>query len=144
MPTAGNILLDTNALIAFLANDPAFDAQFSTATILIPATALGELYYGAYKSGRVQANLDTLDRLVASSAAIHCDGATARVYGLVKYRLKAKGRMIPENDGVDRGFGAAALTSRGDARSAFHGSGSTDDPLMVIADSSRAPPAPTH
>jgi tRNA(fMet)-specific endonuclease VapC len=98
MPKAGEVILDSNALIAFLADDPAFISRFGSVQTLLPVIVLGELYYGAFKSRRVQANLTRLDNLVTSSAILVCDDGTARLYGMVKQRLKAKGRAIPEND----------------------------------------------
>lgn len=59
---------------------------------------LGELHYGARKSGRFQENLARIEALAANSAIIDCDAATARQYGDVKNRLRIKGRPLPEND----------------------------------------------
>ena len=53
MSGIGNALLDTNVVIAYLKRDLAVRSQWqSLATLFLPLTALGELYYGAYKSGR--------------------------------------------------------------------------------------------
>jgi tRNA(fMet)-specific endonuclease VapC len=66
--------------------------------VFIPSIAIGELYYGARKSGRTQENLARVDELVANSAVLGCDAETARRYGEVKNGLRLKGRPLPEND----------------------------------------------
>lgn len=98
MPRRGELLLDANAVIAFLANDAAFHAKFGQIAAYLPSTVAGELYFGAYKSARVAENVVRVDRLVAASAVLVVDAGTARAYGSAKQRLKAKGQMIPEND----------------------------------------------
>jgi tRNA(fMet)-specific endonuclease VapC len=91
-------LFDTNAVIAFQAGETAIVELFVASTVLVPAIAMGELYYGAYKSGRVSANLKVIDEFAESNRILVCDGATAKQYGRIKLGLKVKGRPIPEND----------------------------------------------
>ena len=59
---------------------------------------LGELYYGAEKSTRVDENIQRIDEFASSTALIGCNQETARQYGQIKNALRAKGRPIPEND----------------------------------------------
>jgi tRNA(fMet)-specific endonuclease VapC len=66
--------------------------------VFVPAITLGELYYGARKSPRFEANINRIDAFAATMAILGCDEATARQYGRVKDDLRAKGRPIPEND----------------------------------------------
>lgn len=47
----------------------------------MPSFVMGELCYGARKSGRVEANLTRVDELVANSTILGCDAETARQYG---------------------------------------------------------------
>ncbi len=95
----GRYLLDTNILIALLNQDETIREQISlTEEVFIPSTALGELYYGALKSGRPQHNLQRIFELESSSMILNCDAETARVYGTVKHQLREKGKPIPEND----------------------------------------------
>ena len=58
-------LLDTSAAIALLNNNPAIDIVLGQAEMFISSISLGELYYGAEKSGRVEANLRRVDEFVA-------------------------------------------------------------------------------
>jgi tRNA(fMet)-specific endonuclease VapC len=95
----GKYLLDTNIVIALFANDVGVQVKLSAAReVLIPNTVFGELYYGAHKSGRTEANIQCVDELLASSAVLDSDGETARYYATVKNNLRLKGKPIPEND----------------------------------------------
>ena len=95
---AGRVLLDTNVVIALFAADTAVRAYASQTDIVLSSTVLGELYYGARKSGRPTRNLSRLDEFAASVAIVACDGVTAQYYGQIKDGLRLKGRPIPEND----------------------------------------------
>jgi predicted nucleic acid-binding protein len=65
----GKYLLDTNIVIALFANDADVQTKLSAAReVLIPNTVFGELYYGAHKSGRAEANIQRVNELLASSA----------------------------------------------------------------------------
>lgn len=95
----GTYLLDTNAAIAHRKGDPALIKIIEDAdAIFVSSITLGELYFGAYKSGRVEANLADTEQLALSGAVIICDVGTARIYGLTRHQLRLKGRPIPEND----------------------------------------------
>ena len=95
---AGSVLLDTNVVIALFAADLAVRTQAGHTDIVLSSTVLGELYYGARKSGRPTSNLSRLDEFAASVATLACDGVTAQYYGQIKDSLRLKGRPIPEND----------------------------------------------
>jgi tRNA(fMet)-specific endonuclease VapC len=95
----GRFLLDTNILIALFAADQGIQRHLNEpGAFFVPVVALGELYYGAMKSSRVDANMDRIDRLAASSSLLGCDDQTSRHYGEIKNNLRMKGRPIPEND----------------------------------------------
>jgi tRNA(fMet)-specific endonuclease VapC len=98
MPTTGDLLLDSNAIIALLAGDAGLQMKLSSAATYLPIVAVGELYFGARKSSRVTENIFKIDRLIAVSVVLPCDTPTASIYGETKQRLKVKGKMIPEND----------------------------------------------
>ena len=93
------VLLDTNAIIALQRENEALKKLLSTATdVFVPAVAIGELYYGAYKSQRVEENRQNVAAFIVNRVVLNVDANTADVYGQVKQRLRAKGRPIPEND----------------------------------------------
>jgi tRNA(fMet)-specific endonuclease VapC len=96
---SGRYLLDTNIVIALFAREAAVLEQLSNAeATLIPSIAVGELYYGARKSARWEANLARLDALVSTVPILPCDTLTARRYGQIKDQLRRQGQPIPEND----------------------------------------------
>lgn len=99
MPSTGNVLLDTNILIALLAAEPRVVERVRAAdAVYVPVVALGELYYGARKSARAAANVERVTALAAASALLVCDVESAGMYGELKATLRAQGRPIPEND----------------------------------------------
>ena len=96
---SGRYLLDTNIIIALFADEEAVKNNLAQANeVFIPSNAIGELCYGARKSGRVQANLTRVDELIANITVLECDAETARQYGDIKNQLMLKGRPLPEND----------------------------------------------
>lgn len=99
MPISGRVLLDTNIIIAVLEHDEHILWNLEQpAEIFIPATALGELFFGAAKSGRPAENRARIERLASTASVLPCDLAVAREYGAIKYRLRRKGKPLPEND----------------------------------------------
>jgi tRNA(fMet)-specific endonuclease VapC len=92
-------LLDTNAVIALQKADPDF-LQFldSDDELLIPAIVIGELYLGAYNSGRVTDNIQVIEAFVSDNVVLVCDAETGKYFGQIRFQLRVKGRPIPEND----------------------------------------------
>lgn len=96
---SGRYLLDTNIIIALFADEVTVKDNLAQANeVFLPSIAIGELCYGARKSGRSQANLARIDELVNNSTVLVCDSETAQRYGDVKNKLRLKGRLLPEND----------------------------------------------
>jgi len=96
---SGKVLLDTNIVIAIFAEEtPVLERLAAAEEVFVPAVALGELYYGARKSGRAETNLARIDEFAVAAAILGCDTLTAQQYGRIKNDLRAKGRPIPEND----------------------------------------------
>lgn len=96
---SGSVLLDTNVVIGILAKDEAILSRLAEPeAIFLPSIALGELYFGAFKSAHPNANVERIDRLADSTVILYCDSTTALHYGQIKTSLRAKGRPIPEND----------------------------------------------
>ncbi len=59
---------------------------------------IGELYFGARKSGRAPENLARVDEFAANNVVLGTDVHTARWYAEIKDSLRLKGRPLPEND----------------------------------------------
>jgi len=96
---SGKYLLDTNIVIALFANDPAVVGKIGKRDeVFVPAVVIGELFYGAKKSGRPEKNSERIERFVSDNVILDCDAETAPLYGKVKNTLRKKGRPIPEND----------------------------------------------
>ncbi len=95
----GRFLLDTNIVIALFANEsPVIDRLREAEEVFVPSIVLGELYYGARKSSRVEENIARIDDFAEKSVVLGCGSETARQYGEIKNDLRQKGHPIPEND----------------------------------------------
>jgi tRNA(fMet)-specific endonuclease VapC len=99
MPASGRFLLDTNVIIALLEGDDAVLSHLDLAAeVFVPAVALGELFFGAAKSGRPFENAARVEQFASGRAIVSADLGVAREYGRLKQYLKKKGRPLPEND----------------------------------------------
>ncbi len=99
MNQSGKYLLDTNIVIALFSDEVAVQERARNAAVVALAPPIiGELYYGAQKSGRVAENLHRIDNFVQRNAFFPCDLETAQWYGIVKDQLRRKGRPMPDND----------------------------------------------
>lgn len=67
-------------------------------TVFLSSTVLGELIFGAYRSERVEENLEHIAEFAADNTVLVCDANTAWHYGRTKDQLRRAGRPIPEND----------------------------------------------
>jgi tRNA(fMet)-specific endonuclease VapC len=96
--TGNKCLLDTSIIIhAFRDNIIAAKLDVFS-EIYVPSIAVGELYYGAYKSANPQKHLDQLKHFMGNCIILSIDMITADIYGSIKTTLKNKGKPIPEND----------------------------------------------
>lgn len=60
---SGRYLLDSNIVIALFASDNSvLEKTNEAAEIFIPSVVVGELYYGAQKSGKREINVVRVDR----------------------------------------------------------------------------------
>jgi tRNA(fMet)-specific endonuclease VapC len=99
-PMTGNrILLDTNIITALLKGETAIADKIDKASaVFIPAIVIGELYYGAMYSSRIQKNIASIKLLTNSYTILPVDTGTTVTYGSAKALLRKKGKPIPEND----------------------------------------------
>ena len=96
---AGNVLLDTNIVIALFAKDPVVMEKLSnTEAVFIPSVVLGELLYGALESARQSENVRRVEDFAAGRTVLNCDAWVARAYGQIKHELRTRGTPIPDND----------------------------------------------
>ena len=93
-------LLDTNAMIALLKNSNAILGrrvrQRDPGQVCISSIVVHELYFGAYKSSRVQENLSVLDRLAFE--VIDFGQEDARQAGRVRAEMARQGTPIGPYD----------------------------------------------
>lgn len=95
----GEFLLDTNIIIALFASDKKVIQNLTTAAkIYLPSIVLGELYFGARNSQRISQNLGRIDELAEEITILTPDLLIAQCYGIIKCKLLAKGKPLPEND----------------------------------------------
>lgn len=93
------MILDTNAVSALLAGNPALADRLDDATRHhLPAIVIGEYRYGLMRS-RHRRNLSLLlNSLIRESIVLQVDEKTAQTYAEVRDELRERGRPIPEND----------------------------------------------
>lgn len=95
----GRYLLDTNIIIALFADDQAVKDNLERVDeAFVSNIVLGELYYGARNSTKVDENIQRIEDFSSAISVIHNNQDTARQYGQIKTVLRTKGRPIPEND----------------------------------------------
>lgn len=96
---SNDYLLNTNAAIARIRKDADLETLIGSADqICVPVIVLGELFYGAENSQRVEENIRQVEELMANAVVLDCDTGTAREFGRIARALRLKGRPIPEND----------------------------------------------
>jgi tRNA(fMet)-specific endonuclease VapC len=97
---AGNkVLLDTNIISALLKGDTLVADQIDNASeVYISSIVIGELFYGAEYSVKIEQNIANIKQLIATYNILNIDDETAMVYGKIKADLRKKGTPIPEND----------------------------------------------
>lgn len=97
--TGNNCLLDTSIIIhAFKSTNNVSERLDAIAEIYVPLTAIGELYYGAFKSSNTTKHITRLQSFLANCKILLPDIQTAEIYGNIKTALMNKGKPIPEND----------------------------------------------
>ena len=92
-------LIDTNVIIKFLNGDEkALNILKDAEELFISVITVGELYYGAYKSMRVEQNIQIISDFLSDLKFINIDERISQTYGKIKCQLVKKGMNIPEND----------------------------------------------
>jgi tRNA(fMet)-specific endonuclease VapC len=93
------VILDTNALSAFLDGDAAVgDALRAQARAAIPVIVLGEFRYGIAQSRRRSSYEAWLDTSLIHFDVLPVTEETAIAYAALRLALKVSGQPIPAND----------------------------------------------
>lgn len=96
---SGSFLLDTNIVIALFAGEQSVVDHVADADeVFLSCIVLGELLYGARKSGRPAQNRQRIDQFAKHITLLECNSDTASEYSEIKAILKQLGRPLPEND----------------------------------------------
>ncbi len=92
-------MLDTNVIIAIQKGNPNVLARVRATrggNIVVPAIVLHELYFGAFKSGRIDRNLNEIAKL--RFPVIDFDRDASRIAGKIRFDLHRLGTPIgPHN-----------------------------------------------
>lgn len=95
-------LFDTNICIDLLNNKTGVVAQklptLARRNVYICQIVKAELYYGAYKSSRQEANLTLVDWLSSEFGSLLFDEKAVKAYGEIRAKLEKKGLPIGPND----------------------------------------------
>ena len=93
------MILDTNALSAFVDGEPAVGARLSVEVrVAIPVIALGEFRYGISGSRHRRAYERWLEDHLPDFEILTVTDVTTLTYARVRLSLKKLGRPIPAND----------------------------------------------
>lgn len=97
--SGGKFLLDTNIITAWMKGEKEIaDNIEKSSNVYIPIIVLGELYYGAAYSTKVQKNTTVIRKLSNRYKILLIDEEATIEYGKIKAALRAQGSPIPEND----------------------------------------------
>ncbi len=99
MKMNGEYLLDSNVVIDLFRGDKQTISRINQIReINIPVIVIGELYFGANKSGQATKRLQEIAQLEELVNILNVSKSTAKIYGEIKGQLQIKGKPIPEND----------------------------------------------
>jgi tRNA(fMet)-specific endonuclease VapC len=113
-------LLDTDMCIYLLNGHPRVKARVAQVGIVALAVAIptvGELYFGAYNSGRVEANVARVRAFLSPPGprVLRMDAPAAEQIGRLKAILRREGRLIGDIDlfiaGVAQRHGLTVVTN---------------------------------
>ena len=93
------MILDTNALSAFVDGDPKVgNILRREPRAAIPVIVVGEFRYGVALSRHRRIYEDWLDTRLPEFEVLHVTESTAATYAALRVELKRSGRPIPAND----------------------------------------------
>jgi len=94
-------LLDTNICIYWLKGNEQIEQKILSVgldNVALSFINVSELYYGAYKSQRVDTNLVMVRRLTNELNVLESDGAINEEFGSIKATLESLGTIIDDAD----------------------------------------------
>ena len=93
-------LLDTDTCIGLLKGDDAVVASWRACMeqCALPSMVVGELYYGAFKSGNREKELERVDRFVDIFPEVRPSKRSMRRFGEIKAHLERNGARLADAD----------------------------------------------
>jgi predicted nucleic acid-binding protein len=94
-------LLDTNICVYWLKGNEHIEQKILSVgldNVALSFVNVSELYYGAYKSQRVDANLSLIRQLTGQLSVIESDEAISEMFGDMKATLEKAGTIIDDAD----------------------------------------------
>ncbi|MDD2500992.1 MAG: type II toxin-antitoxin system VapC family toxin [Geobacter sp.] len=94
-------LLDTNICVYWLKGNRQIEQQVLAAgidAVALPFITVSELYYGAYKSQRIEVNLQLVRNLTEQLTVLESDEAISELFGDLKAGLEKSGMIIDDAD----------------------------------------------
>lgn len=94
-------ILDTDTCIYWLNGDRQIEKKVlaaGLANIFITVVTECELFYGAYKSSRVEKNIEVLKTLREKVKTVHTSRDIAPLYGRIKAELERAGQVLDDAD----------------------------------------------
>jgi len=82
--TGNKCLLDTSIVIHAFKDNKIADQLDNFSEIFVSSIAVGELYYGAYRSSNPEKHLDQIKQFLQNCTMLNVDAITASLYGVLK------------------------------------------------------------
>ena len=94
-------LLDTNICVYWLKGNELIEQKILSVgmdNVALSFINVSELYYGAYKSQRIESNLNMVRQLTETLNVVESDEAISEIFGQLKAELEGAGTIIDDAD----------------------------------------------
>lgn len=94
-------LLDTNICVYWLKGNEQIEQKILSVgmdNVALSFINVSELYYGAYKSQRIESNLNLVKQLTEQLDVVESDEAISEIFGQLKADLESVGAIIDDAD----------------------------------------------
>jgi tRNA(fMet)-specific endonuclease VapC len=94
-------LLDTNICVYWLKGNEQIELKILSVgmdNVALSFINVSELYYGAYKSQRIESNLNLVRQLTGQLNVVESDEAISEIFGQLKAELEGAGAIIDDAD----------------------------------------------
>ncbi|MCK4543608.1 MAG: PIN domain-containing protein [Spirochaetales bacterium] len=93
--------MDTDTTVYWLKGDKDIEAKIiAVGLVNVRTTILSccELYYGAYKSRRIEQNIKAIEELKAKITVVHTSEKVDKIFGKIKADLEKQGTRLDDSD----------------------------------------------